>query len=69
MTDIGYKPDSGAFDVGCEQGLVEALRLDPQRQYAATRIFFTTETRAQQFVKAYQPGVVGTAKVTLYCMD
>jgi hypothetical protein len=69
LTDWGYNPDSGAFDAGCEQGFVEQLRLDPPRQYAATRIFFANDAQAQQFVKAYQPGVVGTAKVTLSCMD
>jgi hypothetical protein len=69
LTDLGYEPDSGAFDNGCEQGMREQLHLDPQRIYAAVRIFFATQAQAQQFVDAYQPGVVGTAKVTLYCMD
>ncbi|MEV4315658.1 hypothetical protein [Actinocrispum sp. NPDC049592] len=69
LADIGYKPDAGAFDVGCEQGMREQLRLDAQRNYAAVRIFFTEQSQAQRFVTAYQPGVVGTAKVTLYCMD
>ncbi|HEU5469207.1 MAG TPA: hypothetical protein VFV67_01030 [Actinophytocola sp.] len=69
LTDLGYEPDAGAYDVGCEQGLREQLRLDPQRNYATVRIFFAEQAMAQQFVKAYQPGIVGTAKVTLYCMD
>ncbi|MFL6141484.1 MAG: hypothetical protein ACJ72N_06380 [Labedaea sp.] len=69
LTDLGYEPDAGAYDVGCEDGLREQLRLDPQRNYATVRIFFAEPAKAQQFVKAYQPGVVGTAKVTLFCMD
>ncbi len=69
LTDLGYKPDAGAYDIGCEQGMREQLRLDPQRNYASVRIFFAGQSQAQQFVTAYQPGVVGTAKVTLYCMD
>jgi hypothetical protein len=69
LTDLGYKPDAGAFDVGCEQGMREQLRLDAQRNYAAVRIFFAEQSQAQRFVTAYQPGIVGTAKVTLYCMD
>lgn len=69
LTDLGYEPDSGAFDNGCEMGMQEQLNLDPQRIYAAVRIFFATQAQAQQFVDAYQPGIVGTAKVTLYCMD
>lgn len=69
LTDLGYEPDSGAFDIGCEQGMQEQLNLDPQRGYAAVRIFFATPAQAEQFVEAYQPGVVGTANVTLYCMD
>lgn len=69
LTDLGYEADSGAFDSGCEMGMQEQLHLDPQRIYAAVRIFFTTQAQAQQFVDAYQPGIVGTAKVTLYCMD
>ena len=69
LTDLGYEPDSGAFDSGCEQGFVEQLRLDPQRKYAATRIYFAEEAQARQFVEAYQPGVVGTAKVTMGCLD
>lgn len=69
LTDLGYEPDAGAYDLGCEQGVREQLRLDPQRDYATVRIFFTTQAQAEQFVTAYQPGVVGTAKVTLYCMD
>ena len=69
LTDLGYEPDAGAYDLGCDQGLREQLRLDPQRNYATVRIYFAEQAQAGQFVKAYQPGVVGTAKVTLYCMD
>jgi hypothetical protein len=69
LRELGYQPDAGAYDLNCEQGLREQLRLDPQRDYATVRIFFANEAQAQQFVNAYQPGIVGTAKVTLYCMD
>ncbi|TDV56158.1 hypothetical protein [Actinophytocola oryzae] len=69
LTDLGYQPDSGVYDNGCEQGVQEQLHLDPQRTYAAVRIYFATQTQAEKFVEEYQPGVVGTAKVTLYCMD
>ena len=67
LMDVGYQPDSGYLD--CEPGVVEQLRLDPQREYAATRIFFAEEAQARQFVEAYEPGVVGTAKVTMGCLD
>lgn len=69
LTDLGYEPAFGAYDVGCDQGMREQLHLDPRRQYAAVQLYFATRERAAGFVEAYQPGVVGTAKVTLYCMD
>jgi hypothetical protein len=69
LADLGYEPDTAGFEVGCEEGMREQLHLDPQRDYAAVRIYFATQAQAGQFVTAYRPGVVGTAKVTLYCMD
>jgi hypothetical protein len=69
LTDLGYEPEAGAYDIDCEQGMREQLHLDPQRDYGAVRIFFATRDQAAQFVEEYQPGIVGTAKVILYCMD
>jgi hypothetical protein len=68
LTDLGYEPVTGG-DINCDQGVREQLRLDAQRNYAAVRIYFAEQAQAQHFVTAYQPGVVGTAKTTLYCMD
>lgn len=64
---LGYQGGTG--DVACTQGAVETLGLDPQRFYTAVSVLFDSREAAQQFVDAYEPGVVGTAEVTAYCLD
>ena len=49
--------------------VLETLGLDPAVDYDAVSVFFDTEADAQTFVDLYQPGVVGTAFVTAYCLD
>lgn len=63
---VGYGAGIGG---PCEDGAVEALGLDPGTSYEAVSVFFDTESDAQSFVDLYQPGVVGTAFVTAYCLD
>ena len=65
--DLGYSGGHG--EIGCTQGAAEQLRLDPAADYMAVSVFFASQAQAQQFVDAYEPGVVGTAKITAYCMD
>ena len=65
--EVGY--EAGAGDLGCTQGAAEALGLDPALPYVGVSIFFASAELAQQFVDAYEPGVVGTAEVTAYCLD
>jgi len=66
---VGYEDDIGNGDLGCDVGAREALRLDPDRDYRGVSIFFDTQAQAKQFVDAYEPPVVGTARVTAYCLD
>jgi len=63
----GYEIGTGEID--CEQGARAALKLDKTAAYQGTSIFFATAAQAKQFVDAYEPGVVGTAKITAYCLD
>ena len=37
--------------------------------YFSEVVYFRTRQEAQQFVDAFEPGVVGTAQVTIYCAD
>jgi hypothetical protein len=64
---LGYP--SGIGDVACSQGASEQLGLDPAVSYQAVSIYFYDRGEAQQFVDQYEPGVVGTAFVTAYCLD
>jgi hypothetical protein len=64
---LGYP--AGVSDVGCSQGAHEQLGLDPTVQYQVVTIYFFERGEAQQFVDQYEPGVVGTAYVTAYCLD
>jgi hypothetical protein len=41
----------------------------PGVDYFVEAVYFLTRQEAQQFVDAFQPGVVGTAFVTVYCLD
>jgi len=64
---VGY--ETGTSEIDCEQGARGALKLDNTAGYQGTSIFFATAAQAKQFVDAYEPGVVGTAKITAYCLD
>lgn len=61
-------PYSGG-DINCDQGAREALGLDPARDYYAIAVYFATAQDAQRFVDGYEPGVVGTAAVKVFCAD
>ena len=65
----GYRVAPGATDINCDQGAREALGLTPGVDYFVEAVYFRTRRAAQQFVDAFQPGVVGTAAVTAYCRD
>lgn len=67
LSEIGYQ--GGIGDIGCTAGAVEALGLDPTLGYTGVSVFFATAGDAQRFVDLYQPGVVGTARITAYCLD
>ena len=41
----------------------------PGVNYFAEAVYFRTRQEAQQFVDAFEPGVVGTALLTVYCLD
>jgi hypothetical protein len=60
---------SGVGDIGCDQGRPRGADLDPDRDYVHAALYFADRAAAQQFVDAYEPGVVGTADVTTYCLD
>lgn len=64
----GYD-EVGGGDIDCDQGAREALGLDPDRDYYAVALYFPDRPTAQQFVDAYEPGVVGIADLTTYCLD
>ena len=67
LSEAGYLGSSG--DIGCAQGAAEALGLDPALSYTGVWVEFPTAADAQRFVDLYQPGVVGTARITAYCLD
>jgi hypothetical protein len=61
---LGYKGDYAA-STGCSQGAEEAL---PQLDDFSVGLFFTSATEATRFATMYGP-VIGTAQVTLVCLD
>lgn len=69
LQKAGYRVSPGASDINCDQGAREALRLTPGVDYFVEAVYFLTGQEAQQFVDAFEPGVVGTAVVTVYCRD
>ncbi len=69
LEKVGYAVGAGVTDINCDQGAREALGLDVGRDYYSVAVYFRTAEQAQQFVDAFQPGVVGTAAVTVYCRD
>jgi hypothetical protein len=64
---LGYP--AGVSDVSCSMGAAEQLGLDPTVAYSVVTIYFADRGTAQQFVDLYEPGVVGTASITAYCLD
>lgn len=64
----GYETGVGT-DISCDSGAREQLGLDPTRDYAAVVLYFRTQEDAQRFVDLFEPGVVGTAQVTVMCLD
>jgi hypothetical protein len=62
--EVGLSPD-----IDCDQGAREQLELDPARDYSSVVLYFETRALAQEFVDLFEPGVVGTAAVTLFCVD
>jgi hypothetical protein len=62
--DVALSPD-----IDCDQGAREQLGLDLVRDYSSVVLYFETRALAQQFVNLFEPGVVGTAAVTLFCLD
>jgi hypothetical protein len=69
LRKAGYRVSPGAGDINCNQGAREALGLTPGVDYFVEAVYFRTRQEAQQFVDALEPAVVGTALVTLYCLD
>ena len=66
--EAGYA-QVGLGEVSCDQGAREALGLAADRTYYAVALYFADRPTAQQFVDAYEPGVVGIADVRTYCLD
>ncbi len=69
LQKAGYRVAPGATDINCDQGARDALKLTPGVDYFVEAVYFRTREEAQQFVEAFEPGVVGTAQVTVYCRD
>ena len=69
LRKVGYSVRRGVTDISCDQGARETLGLAPDVDYVAVVVYFRTEQAAQQFVDAFQPGVVGTAPVKIFCRD
>lgn len=65
VEDLGYVASGG--ELACDSGAAEALGLDPQMLGVA--VYFRSAADAQTFARMYEPGVVGTAPVTLFCLD
>jgi hypothetical protein len=63
---LGY--GAGIGDL-CATGVHEAFGLDPDISYQAVSVYFDTRQQAQRFVALYEPGVVGIAHITAYCLD
>lgn len=69
LRKVGYSVPQGVADVGCGLGAYDSLGLEPGVYYYAVVVYFRTGEEAQQFVDAFQPGVVGTAAVKILCAD
>lgn len=64
---LGY--NGGMADIDCTPGARAQLKLKAAGSYMAFSVLFATKAQAQQFVAAYPSGVVGTAYVTVDCLD
>lgn len=68
VTDVGYSGVDIFYVPDCLEGLREGLKLKAVDYYGVALGFGDAAT-AQEFVDAYQPGVVGTVKVVNQCAD
>ncbi len=67
VAEDGY---AGGFgDVGCFEGAREGLGLPAEGDYLISYVTFADGAAAEQFVDAYEPGVVGTVTVKTFCLD
>ncbi len=67
LESAGYHPSIG--EIGCDQGAAEQLTPPPDPTAHAMRVYFSTESDAQQFVAERSPAPVGTAFVQVFCLD
>lgn len=65
--EAGY--EAGGGELGCDQGAVEALGLDPARSWSGVALYFVDQRTADRFVRGYPHEVVGVAQVTTFCLD
>ncbi|GAA4353382.1 hypothetical protein GCM10023145_19900 [Angustibacter luteus] len=67
---VGYQAVVG--DVACDQGAMEALKLDEYDYWSAATLYFATQQQATTFAAAYTAKVgapKGVAKVNVGCLD
>ena len=53
--------------INCDKAAREALGLTLGVDHYTVAVYFRTRDEAQQFVDTFEPGVVGTAEVTVDC--
>lgn len=64
---IGFDPSVGGIE--CDEGAKDQLGLSARHSYNDVALYFATEAEARDFVGAYDPGVVGIARVRTFCLD
>ena len=67
---VGYTAIKG--DLACDQGAMEALKVDPYDFWSAVALYFDTQEKARTFIRSYRASggtVVGSARVALGCLD
>lgn len=67
LLSAGYHPSLG--ELGCDHGAAEQLTPTPAADAYAVRVFFSTESDAQQFAAGTSPKPVGTVLVQTFCVD
>lgn len=67
LEEVGYASGFGAGELGCDEGATEALGA-PEGSYGLA-VYFDTQADAETFAELWGPELVGTAQVTLFCMD